>query len=128
MKRSIMMILATILISMVCKPDSEVLLLEKGNDGQTFYISRQDEMVISLEANLTTGYSWEVVSLDKEVLSTKNEPEYISKSNIPGSSGIQKFHFIAVDSGESELVLVYRRSWEPDKEPIDTYSIKINVK
>lgn len=86
---------------------------------------------IKLPANPSTGYSWEVGFFNPSVLEPFGEPEfssaseeqeagedpygepdYSSASYALGAEDIQKLYFEAVGEGESELVLVYRRSFE----------------
>lgn len=52
------------------------------------------------------------------------EPE----SEVIGAQGIQTLRFEAVNVGKTALKLVYRRPWEEDVEPLETFSIKVVVR
>ena len=128
MKPYIMMILVITLVTAMCKPDSEVLLLDDTNDGQTFFMTKEDEVVISLNSNATTGYMWEIADINTQVISEKRKSDYLVQSQKLGAPGIQVFYFIATGAGYSDINFVYRRSWESDTPPLKKYSVKIQVK
>ncbi|MBN1153509.1 protease inhibitor I42 family protein [candidate division KSB1 bacterium] len=128
MKQYIMMILILTLVIIMCRPEGEVLLLDESNHSQTFYMTKGDEVVISLESNPTTGYKWEIVAIDTQVIVEKQRSDYVSQSKRLGASGTQRFYLIASDAGNSELALEYRRSWEREVQPIKRYSVKIHVR
>lgn len=65
---------------------------------------------ISLESNPTTGYMWEP-EFDTEFLKLVDR-KYVSDSTLPGFPGVETFEFEALKAGESEIKLVYKRSWE----------------
>jgi serine/threonine protein kinase/predicted secreted protein len=67
---------------------------------------------ITLDSNPSTGYSWEVDSIDNQVLDQVGEPEFKPDGNAPGSGGKVSLKFIALKPGETILRLVYKRPWE----------------
>jgi len=83
--------------------------------------------VISLEGNPTTGYTWEVAEMDGGVLRQVGESEFEPESDAIGSGGVQILRFEPVNNGQTDLELVYHRSWE-DKEPVETFSIQVVVR
>ena len=71
-------------------------------------------ITISLNANPTTGFSWQLVSI-----SDKNILEFVKKEFSPsvgkemvGSGGIENWSFQTLKIGQAVIVLEYRRSWE----------------
>lgn len=70
-------------------------------------------ITLNLGSNPSTGFSWQLVKIsDKEVL------EFVKKEYIPdagrqiGSSGVEKWSFKTLKSGQAEVILEYRRPWE----------------
>jgi len=63
---------------------------------------------------------------DDGVAIALGEPTYRSDSDLPGSPGTMTFTFEAAGSGETELRMIYHRSWE-DASPIQTFSLSITV-
>ena len=82
---------------------------------------------VSLEANPTTGYLWEVRDIDEQVLQLVRE-EFLSDSSAIGAGGTSVFSFKAVGRGQTTLTLVYRRPWEKDVEPIEVHTVEVSVR
>ena len=83
------------------------------------------DLVISLEGNPSTGYTWEVAAVDESILRQVGEVEFEPESDLVGAPGEMILRFQAVEPGRTQLALVYWRPWE--KEPLETYSITVNV-
>ncbi len=103
---------------------------DSDNDGQV--VLEQDQiLVVTLESNPSTGYRWEVVETQDSILEQIGKAEYQpsepSDPPIVGAGGWEIFRFKAVSAGQETVQLVYRRSWETDMEPIDTFSIDVIV-
>ena len=84
---------------------------------------------IALEANATTGFSWEIAEIDEDIVQL-TESEYIVDPNaegLVGKGGKAVFRFEAVGSGETTLKLIYHRSWETDVEPLRTHIVQVTV-
>lgn len=96
------------------------------DDGGAVVISEDGTLIANLEANPTTGFTWELASLDQGVLRPVGEPAYRSESDLPGSPGTMTFTFEAVGAGETELRMIYHRPWE-DASPIQTFSLSVTV-
>jgi len=86
------------------------------DSGQAIDIGVNQEFVIALGANPTTGYDWEV-SLDESMLElvekTYKLPEE-AEHEVVGAGGVDYFRFKALKAGETEITLVYKRSWEEE--------------
>ena len=83
--------------------------------GQTVETGVNQQFVIALGSNPTTGYSWQA-SYDEAMLelvggeSTYKEP----KSGLVGAGGVEYFRFKALKTGRTEVTLVYKRLWEEE--------------
>jgi inhibitor of cysteine peptidase len=100
--------------------------ITKLDNGNTITIPIDKDVNIKLEANLSTGYSWELVTIDSNVIKLK-ESSYKSNKNIPGSNGMQQITFIPVSAGVSVLKLGYLRPWEGISSMIDSFNITVKV-
>ena len=96
---------------------------------ETIDISANKEFVvlITLESNPTTGYSWQA-SYDESVLELVEESyelgEY-AKQGLVGAGGTELFRFKALKSGETEITMVYKRSWETDVLDQKVFTIEV---
>ena len=97
---------------------------------ETIGISPDREFIIliALESNPTTGYSWEA-SYDETMLELVEETyelgEY-AEQGVVGAGGTELFRFKALESGEVEITMIYKRAWE--EEGIDQKIFTIDVK
>jgi len=86
---------------------------------------------IRLEANATTGYSWNPAKdTNFEILAmeaSQYEPDSTDKE-IAGGGGYALFNFKALKKGQTDLVLEYQRTWETGVEPAKTFKISVTVK
>ena len=86
------------------------------DSGQTIDIGINQEFVIALGSNPTTGYSWQE-SHDETMLKLVEktyEPGEEAKQGMVGAGGVELFRFKALETGETEITLVYKRPWEED--------------
>ena len=116
-----------IVLSLSARGSPAGTTLSEKDSGKTIELGVGDTLAVELEGNPTTGYLWEVASEDTTVL-TLVKDEYESDSDLAGSGGMFKFTFEAAAPGETTLLLVYRRPWEEDVDPIETFEVTVVVK
>ena len=96
------------------------------HEGDVISVANGDEFTIALEANPSTGYSWDaggnpnVKFVSSKQLSAKSAP--------PGASGTQELRFEATKIGSSTLELAYARQFEGGVPPAKTASFDVTVK
>jgi predicted secreted protein len=86
-----------------------------------------DMLIVRLAVRPGTGYSWQIVENDPELLSPQGEPEFESESGEPGGTEYQVFRFRAEEEGDVLLELHYVRSWEEEEEPEKIYSLEVKI-
>jgi inhibitor of cysteine peptidase len=80
--------------------------------GQTINIGVNQEFIIALGSNPTTGYSWQE-SHDQNMLElVKWNYEEASTEGTVGAGGVEYFRFKALKAGQTEITMVYGRPWE----------------
>jgi len=82
-----------------------------------------DSFLLSLESNPTTGYAWQA-QFDDELLELV-ETKFEASSEAIGAGGIESFEFRVLKGGNSEITMVYGRSWEEGY--IEEVSLSINI-
>lgn len=126
------LIVAAILFTMLpiagCGTSSGEMQVDSSYNGSQVNLNVGQILIVSLESNPTTGYSWGVAEIDDEILRQEGEVEYKSESDLVGAGGVETFRFKALAPGEGELKLTYRRPWEEGIEPLEVFSIGVNVK
>ena len=87
-----------------------------------------DILEVVVPANPSTGYVWEVGFYNQSVLKPYGEPEFSSSSANLGAEELEKLHFDAIGVGETELILVYQRSFENEGVDQRTFQVDVVVK
>ncbi len=111
-----------------CSPAKPVVLGAADNGSQV-NVKVGEPIVISLESNPSTGYTWEAKDLDTTIFRLAGDPTFVSSDpGVVGSGGVLTLTFIVVKEGTANLKLVYQRPWETNVEPINTFEITVSAK
>ena len=108
-------------------PGQFLFLSEVGQTVCAYRDQKGQILTIKLEANPTTGYSWELVESEGAILEQVGEPDFEADSDLLGAPGTQTLRFEAVEAGQMELRLVYRPAWEEGVEPVETFTVQVTV-
>lgn len=87
-------------------------------------------LILTLESNPTTGYSWELAEFDEAVLKLKLY-KYVPHEHAPGQMGVggeKTWYFQAQSQGSATLHLEYARSWEEGVEPAKTFTVQVTAR
>jgi inhibitor of cysteine peptidase len=104
---------------------SEIQLTEHDN-GRSIDL-KGEVLVLNLESNPSTGYSWQVQGMNQGILRQLDATEWLSSApDKLGAPGIQVLRFAAVGKGRTNLELVYARSWETAASA-KTFSLEVRV-
>ncbi|MBM4467164.1 MAG: protease inhibitor I42 family protein [Chloroflexi bacterium] len=126
---ALLTLLVALTLATGCSPQQQEVKATIDHNGREMQLRKGQTLVVTLEANPTTGYSWEVAEpLDEQVLRQAGEPEFKAESEALGAGGVQILRFQAVNAGQTTLKLAYHRPWEKGVEPLETYSIEVVVR
>ena len=95
------------------------------HEGDSITVDNGDEFVIELEANPSTGYTWDAGKNANVKL--ESSKQVASPSAPPGASGTQQMTFKAYETGSSTLELAYARQFEPGVPEALTASFDVTV-
>jgi inhibitor of cysteine peptidase len=96
--------------------------------GKTVRLKPQEETVVMLPSNPTTGYSWEMADQGAGaavVLVSKEFRTSAGESGRIGTGGLEHFRLRLLKPGRFTATFIYRRSWEKEKEPERIFRITI---
>jgi inhibitor of cysteine peptidase len=119
---------AVLLLATACSSPRTVTLTGANNGGK---VEVQDggQIIIRLEGNPSTGYTWEAKDLDTSLFNQVGKPVFSSSSpGLVGSGGTLALTFNAMKAGSSQLTLIYHRPWEIGVDPINTFTVTVTVK
>jgi inhibitor of cysteine peptidase len=115
------------LYSAMSSSEEAVIVTDKGNNGQ-LRVAKGGTLVIRLEAIPGTGYGWQVVKSDAELLKPVGTPVFEqSEKDLVGAPEQQVFRFKAQAAGSVEVELHYVRPWEKDVPPAKIYRITVRI-
>ena len=86
---------------------------------------QNEEFTISLGSVPTTGYVWEA-KFNGEMIKLKEKSFKASEPSAIGGGGTETFTFVPIGSGETEITMILKRSWEKVAREERTYRIKIS--
>ena len=84
------------------------------------------KLEISLAENPTTGYRWELKAAGEPACAARGDNFEAPPPGI-GQGGTHRWRFEAVAQGMGNIELVYRRAWEQDKPPAETFRLTVRV-
>jgi inhibitor of cysteine peptidase len=106
--------------------DIKEVMVDMEDNGRQINLYSGQTLVVSLEAQPSTGYTWEVVELDELILRQEGDPEFQPSGGI-GAPGMQIFRFETVSAGKTDLRMIYHQPWVAGVEPLETFSIHVTV-
>ncbi len=127
---SVTALLAAAVVLTACNTATE-LRVGAAEDSAAKQLSKGQVLVVSLESNPSTGYSWQVAQVDQAVLKQLGDPKFetpASSSGVVGAPGTEVFRFEAAGQGQTTLKLEYRRPWETGVAPIKTFTLQVTAK
>jgi inhibitor of cysteine peptidase len=91
--------------------------LTEADANHTVGLELGQELVIKLESNRSTGYSWSLAETENPILTSLGEPTYQTSGALPGAGGFETWRFRATKIGRKTLKFEYRRPWEKKVPP-----------
>ncbi len=97
-------------------------------DSEVINANVNEEFVIALDSNPTTGYSWQESYNQSflKLVDKKYEQSPGSEGTV-GSGGTEYFRFKALKAGETKITIGYSRPWE-SKPPAEMKVFTIKIK
>jgi len=109
-------------------PPPDEIVVTAADDGGQIELSEGQLLVVRLLANPSTGYGWQVVQPAlRGILRQADAVEFQPHSDLLGTPGTEILRFQGVEEGETTLDLEYRRPWQPDAEPAETFRLQVRA-
>jgi inhibitor of cysteine peptidase len=97
----------------------------EADSGKTFETSPGATLDVQLKGNYTTGYSWQIADCDPAIVRPGKAEYTPNQPQLAGSGGVQRYAFNIVGKGRTTLKIIYRRVWEKDVPPAQTFTLQI---
>jgi inhibitor of cysteine peptidase len=112
---------------------SDTIRLDASANGSTVPVAPGTPIILELDSNPTTGYSWMVTSLPDAghvALDSPIDGVYTATpvaSSVVGSGGTQSWDLHATKAGTTSIALAYARPWESGVPPVEAFSVTFVV-
>lgn len=123
----IVLLIASALAARQVWGSKSVVRLGSEDDSREVSLTAGQTLEIALAGNIATGYSWELGAAVEPVLRLQGEPEYVADSRLLGAGGVSTFRFAPDVPGTVTVQLLYRRPWEKDVAPAQTFAVQVTV-
>ena len=120
-------LLALVLFTMTQTPADTPMRFSIQDSGKTVETCVGEELELVLEGNPTTGYAWDVVTFDSNILK-QGKSDFWPGSGLIGAGGNEVIRFQAVAAGETVVKLVHHRPFDKKEPPLRTFELTVRVK
>jgi inhibitor of cysteine peptidase len=119
--------MVALLVLAACGSDNDDDVTVFRQPGEAVDVGNGSKFMIELEANPTTGYSWQLSAPPGDQVSLVDQDYTQTGTQQPGSGGVQQFTFQAKATGSTSLAFDYLRPWEKDVAPAQTATFSVKV-
>jgi len=103
--------------------------LTDDDNGKTIEVAPHGTITVSLQSNMTTGYSCNFATMPEPKVLRLLTSDYIApKRGLLGADGLQVWKFQAKGPGTTAVKLLYFRPFERDTPPAWEFSLTVTVK
>lgn len=122
--------LSLLLLAGCASQPKPVVSLENERDCKPLALHQGQELVLMLPSNPTTGFRWEMRNAASNLLRSLGPEVYANPENsdLVGGAGQSTWRFRVIASGEAHLQLVYRRPWEAEAAPEQTFDCALKAR
>ena len=109
------------------KPMAVALQPRGGTEAKSVTVRTGDTLVVILESNASTGYTWSLTSEpDPSVMTSAGKQIQPPATPMPGAPGQQVFTFSAAAPGTTEFTLTYAQPFGDEKAyQTDTFTVTV---
>jgi predicted secreted protein len=104
-----------------------VFTLSEKDNGRKIALRKSDILVLKLQAQFGTGYSWQVAANNNKRLQLLRQSVQKPDKNSESGFETQIFRFKAKQAGQVELELRYVRVWEKEAQALKTFRLKLQI-
>ncbi|MGA3053434.1 MAG: protease inhibitor I42 family protein [Candidatus Korobacteraceae bacterium] len=105
------------------------IVITDADNGKDVDLPAGDTLVLRLESNPSTGYSWAIKGDPSPLRLVKSSTKKNGQnSHVVGAPVTQEFRLTAVSAGMVSLTLEYRRPWESNVAPAKTFQVRVNAR
>jgi predicted secreted protein len=105
---------------------SQQYSVDESSDGQTILMNVNDELMVTLQSNHSTGFVWLLDQISDTSVLQKISDVYIPSSHL-GGMGSEVWTFKAIKNGTSTIFMEYSQPWDGGTKEARTFDLNVNV-
>jgi predicted secreted protein len=102
------------------------IMVRQPNLGRPVDARQGDVIILELEENPGTGYSWDLAGLPGFVTVAESSQEAATPPRL-GAPGVRRFRLVATATGQGTIEGHLRRPWDPAN-VVDRFSVQLSVR
>ena len=106
--------------------------IDASYNGQEVTIDAGKILVLILESNPTTGFSWELSEPIGEnllaLIESRYEPGADTGTGLVGAGGTEVWTFGTLAAGETTITMEYSRPWDGGEKAAQTFEVSVTIK
>jgi inhibitor of cysteine peptidase len=123
-------IICLFMISCVPLHSRKMMQVDETFNGREVALHLGDMLEVRLSENPSTGYRWtqpQGFSSGWTTILKQVDDTFDSPASVPGRSGTRVLRFESIGTGDADLLMQYRRSWDKDAEPARSFRLHVRV-
>ena len=106
------LIATTIMTMSACSSLPNNVSVDASSSGKRVEVFVGSSVIVTLDSNVTTGYSWDLKEISNPAVLEKTDNKYIAPtSNLMGAGGQEVWTFKALAPGTTNLNMEYSQPW-----------------
>ena len=126
----ICVIAAISLCLFACSSAPKLVSVDASYSGKAVEVGIDGSVVVTLESNSSTGFSWELTKISDETVLKQVDQKYEGPGAgaPPGAGGQEVWTFKVLKKGTSSISMEYSRPWEGGEKAAETFNLTVVVK
>ena len=123
------LVVTAFLMLTACSSLPDQVSIDASSSGKTVNIAVGGTLTVTLDSNVTTGYSWELKEIGDTDVLQKTDNKYVAPANgAIGAGGKEVWTFKALAAGTSTLTMYYSQPWAGGQKGAKIFSLTVVVK
>src|SRR4051812_1132305 len=89
-------------------------VVSMAQNNQTVTAQKGDTIHLALEENPTTGYAWDIATMDSGILQLQSSDYKLNQGSAIGGGGMRDMIFIVQQAGNGRIRLENKQRWSGD--------------
>lgn len=109
-----------------CSSPAKEVSVDESSTGKQIEIAVGGTLTVTLESNITTGYSWDLKQIGDTTILQKTDNKYEAPtSGLIGAGGKEIWNFKTLKAGKTTLTMEYSQPWEGGEKGARTFNLTV---